>query len=72
MRLDLGRGNEEDMENAFHMLWAVHQGAIRASGATEDEMQVIQDEAAILNSELFDPSDGIKTAYLAFVLKRIA
>lgn len=72
MRLDLGRGNEADMENAFNMLWAVHQGALRASGATEDEMKAIKDEAALLNSELFDPSDGIKTAYLACVLKRAA
>jgi hypothetical protein len=71
IHLDLGRGNEADMENAFHMLWAVHQGALRASSATDDEMQAIKDEAALLNSEIFDPSDGIKTAYLACVLKRV-
>jgi hypothetical protein len=71
IRLDLGKGSESDMDNAFNMLWAVHQGALRASGATDDEMKAIKDEAVMLNSEIFDPADGIETAYLACVLKRI-
>jgi hypothetical protein len=68
--LDLGRGNESDMDTAFSMLWAIHQGALRASGATDREMEAIEHEAALVNKEYFDPLEGIETTYLACVLKR--
>jgi len=67
IRLDVGKG---DLDAAFSLFWSVHQGAIRAGGATEDEMERIQNESRKVNREFFSPLTGIETTYLAIVLRR--
>ena len=70
LKLNVGVGDEVSMEHAFQMLWAVHQGAIRAGGASDDEMKSIRDEACTVSQQWFDPSTGVEVTYLACTIRR--
>lgn len=70
LKLSLGVGDEVSMDHAFQMLWSVHQGAIRAGGASDDEMNYIRDEASSVSQQWFDPSTGVEVAYLACTIRR--
>lgn len=70
IQLNLGKGDDVSMDGAFQMLWSVHQGALRAAGATNDEMVDIQRQANILSQKLFNSSTGVETNYLACTIRR--
>jgi SAM dependent carboxyl methyltransferase len=70
IQLNLGKGDDASMDGAFQMLWSVHQGALRAGGATNDEMDHIQKQAKILSQKLFSSSAGVETNYLACTIRR--
>ncbi|KAI2508027.1 hypothetical protein MHU86_6434 [Fragilaria crotonensis] len=70
LKLSLGVGDEVSMDHAFQMLWSVHQGAIRAGGASDDEMNYIRDEASSVSKQWFDPSTGVEVTYLACTIRR--
>jgi hypothetical protein len=69
-KISLKLGKQGDLDSAFSMLWSIHQGAIRAGGATDAEMTAIRKESEKVNKEFMDVSTGIEGTYLACVVRR--
>ena len=65
-----GSDDDDVIGGAFDLFWSIHSNSVISSGATADELNILEKETKEVFYEIYDAEEGISSTFVALVVRK--